>query len=98
VVILGSNEDTPKDPEFTVLNDKVARKIQLRLINKLYQEMETNPSASLFAVVERQLARLNMGLVDLPEDTEMSEEEKQMIKDFEGLDIGLNSDLFETEH
>jgi len=83
--------------EFKVLDEVTARKMQLRLINKLYAEMEANPSASLFAVVERQLARLNMGLVDLPEDEEMTEEEKEIAEEFEKRceDMGVDSDMFD---
>lgn len=85
--------------EFTILNEETARKIQLRLLNKLYEEMEENPSASLFAVVERQLARLNMGLIDLPDDEDMSDEEKKIVEEFEKLESEMDSSLFSSsEH
>ena len=86
--------------EFTALTEEVARKIQIRLLNKLYEEMEDNPSASLFAVVERQLARLNMGLLELPDEDDMTEEEKKIVEDFEKLESTMDSTLFtsDTEH
>lgn len=86
--------------KFKVLNEETARKVQLRLINKLYEAMEEDPSASLFAVVERQLARLNMGLIDLPLEEDMTEEEKKIIEEFESLESGMDATLFtsETEH
>ena len=86
--------------KFTVLNEDAARKIQLRLLNKLYEAMEESPSASLFAVVERQLARLNMGLVDLPDEGDMTDEERKIVKEFEELEDNMDSTLFttDTEH
>ena len=94
---MSKDEFTTEPDAFTELNEKTARKIQLRLINKLYREMEENPSASLFAVVERQLARLNMGLITLIEDEEMTEEEKGLLKKFEEMGGDMDSDLFGTE-
>ena len=87
--------------EFTALTEEVARKIQIRLLNKLYEEMEENPSASLFAVVERQLARLNMGIMDLPAESEMTDGGKKIVEKFEKLESNMDSSLFtasETEH
>ena len=83
--------------EFTALTEEVARKIQIRLLNKLYEEMEENPSASLFAVVERQLARLNMGLMDLPDESDMTEEERKIVEDFENMESKMDSSVFSTD-
>ena len=87
--------------KFKVLNEETARKLQLRLINKLWEALEENPSASLFAVVERQLARLHMGLVDLPDKADMTEEEKKIVEDFEKMESDMDSAIFtttKTEH
>lgn len=82
--------------DFTELTETVARKIQMRLLNAMYKELEENPSASLFAVVERQLARLNMGLMDLPDESDMTDEERKIVEDFEKAESMMDSSLFTT--
>jgi len=95
-----SSEDAIAN-EIVSITENAGRKLQLALVNALYKQIVIDPtgvSASTLAVAERMLARWNMGLVELPEDSEMTEEEKQMVKQFEELNMGMTSDLFETQH
>jgi len=87
--------------EIVSLTENAGRKLQLALVNALYKQITTDPTgvpASTLAVAERMLARWNLGLVELPEEEAMTEEEKLMVKQFEELNMGMDSELFETEH
>jgi len=87
--------------EIVSITENAGRKLQLALVNALYKQIVIDPagvSASTLAVAERMLARWNMGLVELPEDQEMTEEEKQMVEQFKEMNMGMTSDLFETQH
>lgn len=82
------------------ITDAFARKLQAALVNALYKQIADDPtgvSASTLAVAERMLARWNMGLIELPEDAEMTPEEKEMMEQFKELSMGMDSDLFERE-
>jgi len=85
--------------DFKEISETAGRKLQLALINALYKQIIENPlevPASTLAVAERMLARWNLGLIDLPEESELTEAEKQMIEEFEKLNMGMDSDMFTT--
>ena len=78
------------------VNDRTARKLQIAMMNAIYKQIVTDPlgvSASTLAVAERLLARYNMGLETFVAE-DLTEEEIQMIKEFEDLKLELDSDLF----
>lgn len=84
--------------DFKNIDTNAGRSLQAALVNAIYKQIKANPlevSASLLAVAERMLARWNMGLIELPEDEKMTEEEKQMIADFEKMELEMGSDHFE---
>jgi len=86
---------------FKEVSEETGKKLQLALINALYKQIKSNPndvSASVLAVAERMLARWNMGLIELPEDKEMTKEEIELVKEFEKLNMNMSSDIFKTEH
>jgi len=97
------DEDTKEptqeyEPEFDTLDEKAARKFQLLLFNQLYRLLKDCPSAAILAVAERQLARLNMGLIEFPDNEELSDDEKKMINRFTKLSkIDEDSDYFESK-
>jgi len=80
------------------LTENAGRKLQLALINALYKQISDNPDevpASTLAVAERMLARWNLGLIELPEEKEMSEAEIEMLKQFEKLNMNIESEMFD---
>ena len=85
---------------FKEVSEETGKKLQLALTNALYNQIKNHPedvSAAVLAVAERMLARWNLGLIELPEESEMTEEEKQMVKEFEELNMGMSSDMFKTK-
>lgn len=83
------------DFEIASANEETLRKMQVVFMESLMKGMNVDePSASMLAIVERFLARMNMGLVDLPEESEMTEEEKKIVEDFEKLESNMDSTLF----
>lgn len=81
------------------VNDRVARMLQLAVMNALLKQISANPlevPASLLAVAQRELVRYNMGLESFAEDT-MTPDELAMVKEFESLELNLDSDLFDCE-
>jgi len=81
-------EDITIEIDFNDPSELFARKIQMALMTALYVQLTTNPGkvpASTMAVAERLIARLNMGLINLPEEEEMTEEEKIMLNEFENM-------------
>ena len=92
-------EEVEEVEELRNADERAARKLQMVMINAMYKQITLDPlgvSSTLLAVAERMLARWNMGLIDIQADEEMTEEEKQMVKDFENLDMKVNSDLYEN--
>lgn len=82
-------------------NEETLRKMQVVFMKSLMKGMDTEePSASMLAIVERFLARMNMGMLDLPDESDMTEEEKQIVEDFEKMESNMDSTLFttDTEH
>ncbi len=78
-------------------NEETLRQMQVVFMKSLMKGMDVDePSASMLAIVERFLARMNMGLVDLPDESDMTEEEKQIVKDFEEMESNMDSSLFTT--
>jgi hypothetical protein len=81
--------------DLTSADDRSARKLQIVMMNAIYKQIVVDPlnvSSTLLAVAERMLARYNMGLIDIQEDEEMTEEEKQMVEEFEKLNDHLDAD------
>lgn len=79
--------------------EDAGRKLQLALIRALYKQIYLCPEdvpASTLAVAERMLARWNLGMIEIPEDESMTEEELQMIRDFKEMSMGIDTNLFET--
>ena len=94
------DDDTSIIEEIKEVTENSGRKLQIALVNALYKQIMNDPmsvSASTLAVAERMLSRWNMGLIELTEDEEMTEDEKQMVREFEELSMGMDSSLFETE-
>ena len=64
------------DFEIKGADEDTLRKMQVMFMKSLMAGMNVDePSASMLAIVERFLARMNMGLVDLPDESDMTEEE-----------------------
>lgn len=81
------------------VNDRVARMLQLAVMNALLKQITIDPlgvPASLLAVAQRELVRYNMGLESFAEES-LTDDELAMIKEFETLDLNLDSDLFDVE-
>ncbi len=83
--------------EVDVVNDLTLRAMQLKFMNSLLKGMDVDePSASMLAIVERFLARFSMGLVDIPDDNDLTDEERKIVKEFEELESNMDSALFTT--
>lgn len=90
-------EETELTPveQLNSASELAARKIQLAMMNAVYTQIVQDPkkvSASLLAVAERMIARFNIGLIELPDDQEMTEEEKNLISEFEKMSRNFDSD------
>ena len=83
------------DFEIKGADEDTLRKMQVMFMKSLMAGMNVDePSASMLAIVERFLARMNMGLVDLPDESDMTEEEKKIVEDFEKLESDMDSTIF----
>jgi hypothetical protein len=81
--------------DLTSADDRSARKLQIAMMNAIYKQIIIDPlnvSSTLLAVAERMLARYNMGLIDIQEDEEMTEDEIKMVEEFEKLNVHLDAD------
>jgi hypothetical protein len=81
--------------DLTSADDRSARKLQIAMMNAIYKQIIIDPlnvSSTLLAVAERMLARYNMGLIDIQEDEEMTEDEIKMVEEFEKLNTHLDAD------
>jgi hypothetical protein len=81
--------------DLTSADDRSARKLQIAMMNAIYKQIMIDPlnvSSTLLAVAERMLARYNMGLIDIQEDEEMTEDEIKMVEEFEKLNVHLDAD------
>jgi hypothetical protein len=81
--------------DLTSADDRSARKLQIAMMNAIYKQIMVDPlnvSSTLLAVAERMLARYNMGLIDIQEDEEMTEDEIKMVEEFEKLNVHLDAD------
>ena len=86
--------------DFKEISERAGRKLQLALINALYKQIKESPlevPAPTLAVAERMLARWNLVLIELPEEDEMTQEEKQMVEEFEKLNMSMDSNMFTTD-
>ena len=84
--------------DFNQADADAARSLQTAMMNAIYKQIAADPlgvSASLLAVAERMLARWNMGLIEMPAEEHMTAEEKEMIKEFEKLNMGLPNGNFD---
>jgi len=89
-----------EEKKIAEITEDNGRKLQLALINALYKQISEDPTgvpAATLAVAERMLARWNLGLVELPEEKEMTEAEIEMIKQFEKLNLEMESEILEKE-
>ena len=88
------------DFEIKGADEDTLRKMQVMFMKSLMAGMNVDePSASMLAIVERFLARMNMGMLDLPDESDMTEEEQKIVKEFEEMKSKMDSTLFtETEH
>jgi len=76
-------------------NEETLRKMQVIFMKSLMKGMDVDePSASMLAIVERFLARMNMGLVDLPDESDMTDEERKIVEEFEELESNMDSSIF----
>jgi hypothetical protein len=76
-------------------NEETLRKMQVIFMKSLIAGMNVDePSASMLAIVERFLARMNMGMIDLPDEEDMTEEERKIIADFEEVEGKMDSSIF----
>ena len=85
--------------DFKQADNDTARMLQVAMMNAIYKQITNDPmnvSASTLAVAERMLARWNMGLIELPADEKMTEEERQMVKEFDEMNIHFDSKHYET--
>jgi hypothetical protein len=83
-------EDIHVEIDFKDPSELFARKIQMALMTAIYTQLTANPGkvpASTMAVAERLIARLNMGLIELPDEEDLSEEEKEILKNFEEMTV-----------